>query len=113
MTTIATVEALLYPAALGAGVAYSMYGRSLLPLGVGALGGYFAYKPLMSVGHSLSSLPPVISYAVPEIVAGGLIGYSMYGGDLTYTAAGAAIGVGVKYAMGRLLSAETGVAAPY
>lgn len=113
MSTLAAVEVLVYPAALGAGVAYSMYGKSLLPLGFGAVSGYFAYRPLMTIGHSLSSLPAAISYAVPEIVAGGLIGYSLYGGDLTYAAAGAAVGVGVKYGMGHLLAAETGKAAPY
>jgi len=107
----AAIEMFAYPVALGAGVAYSLYGRSLLPIAIGGAVGGVAYFPMVKLGSELP-LPHVIRSAVPEILAGGLVGYNMYGGDLTYAAMGAAIGVGVKYAMVQLVSGQIASASP-
>ena len=103
------IEAIAYQAALGAGVAYSMYGTDPVSLAIGGVAGYFAYPPLSDAGHSLSALPDIIKLSVPEIVAGALIGYNLYNGNLAYTAGGAAAGVAVKMAFGVVLAKEMGV----
>ena len=102
------IEAIAYPAALGAGVAYSMYGTDPVSLALGGVAGYFAYAPVSSVGVSLP-LPSIIKLSVPEIVAGALIGYNMYNGNLAYTAGGAAAGVALKVAVGALMTKEIGL----
>lgn len=90
--------AFAYPAAWGAGVAYSMYGARPLPLVVGAALALPATTALTSVNMSIP-LPYPLNGALLETVAGGLIGYHLYGGDLMYTAAGAGIGIVVHHAV--------------
>lgn len=107
-SSIIQAESYLYPAAWGAGVAYSMHGTDPLWLAAGGVAGYFAYGPITAFSIHLP-LPMLVSVALPEVLAGGVIGYNLYNGSIGYALAGAAAGVAVKAAVGVITAKELGI----
>jgi hypothetical protein len=92
--------ALAYPAAIGAAVSYSIYGSSRwTPLIVGAALGYPAYAAVQ-YGAVMLPVPVEVTIAAPEMLAGGVIAYNLYGGSLPAVAVGVAAGAAVKYVVG-------------
>lgn len=98
------MENSLLGSALGAGIAYSWFGGGLIALGAGAAAGYFAYTP---VKHTISNAVmgfvggPANGNLVAPALGGAAIGYGMYFGDLSMTAAGAAAGAGAAYVLAK------------
>lgn len=89
----------VYGAALGAGLAYSLYSPDLLSAGVGAVGGYLLF-PKAQIYAMFSAPSPYSTYLLSSLAGAG-IAYGLYGSNLPMVGAGAAVASGALYVVAK------------
>lgn len=86
-----------FGAALGAAVAYSLYGQDVTSLAVGGLAGYFVHPIAVSEVKRLHFIPHIVRPLLPAAAAGAFVGYQLNGGDPAMAGAYAAGAAAVQY----------------